>query len=58
MHSLTSALDVGEWSTSHSGHFTPRERASGTHWIEGWVGPRAVRDRVILNEESYDRLGM
>jgi len=22
--------------------FTPRERAPGTHWIGGWVGPRAV----------------
>jgi hypothetical protein len=24
-HSLTSALDVGEWSNSRSGRFTPRE---------------------------------
>jgi hypothetical protein len=41
-HSLTSALDGGEWSPSRSGRFTPRERAPGTHWIRGWVGPRAV----------------
>jgi len=27
---LTSALDVGEWSASRPGHFTP-----GTHWIGG-----------------------
>jgi hypothetical protein len=27
MHSLTSALDRGEWSALHPGHFTPRERA-------------------------------
>jgi hypothetical protein len=25
----------------------PRERASGTHWIGGWVGPRAVLDAVV-----------
>jgi hypothetical protein len=27
----TSALVGGEWSTSHPGHFTPGERAPGTH---------------------------
>jgi len=41
-HSLTSTLDGGEWSASRPRHFTPRERAPGTHWIGGWVGPRAV----------------
>jgi hypothetical protein len=46
-HSLTSALDAGEWSASRSGRFTPRETASGTHWIGGWVGPRAVLDAVV-----------
>jgi hypothetical protein len=30
---LTSALVGGEWSTSRPGHFTPGERAPGTHWI-------------------------
>jgi hypothetical protein len=25
----------------------PRERAPGTHWIEGWVGPRAGLDDVV-----------
>jgi hypothetical protein len=44
---LTSALDGGEWSTSRPGRFTP-----GTHWIEGWLGPRAGLDtmekRLIL----------
>jgi hypothetical protein len=29
----------GEWSASSPGRFTPRERASGTHWIGGWVDP-------------------
>jgi hypothetical protein len=46
-HSLTSALDGGEWSASSPGRFTPRERAPGTHWIEGRVGPRAVLDGVV-----------
>jgi hypothetical protein len=44
---LTSALDGGEWSASRSDRFTPRERAPGTHWIGGWVGPRAVLDTVV-----------
>jgi hypothetical protein len=46
-HSLTSALDGGEWSASCPGHFTPRERAPDTHWIGGWVGPRAVLNAVV-----------
>jgi hypothetical protein len=46
MHSLTSTLDGGEWSASHHSCFTPSERAPGTHWIGGWVGPRAVLDEV------------
>jgi hypothetical protein len=45
-HSLTSALDVGEWSASRPGCFIPRERASGTHWIGGWVDP-TVLDAVV-----------
>jgi hypothetical protein len=45
-HSWTSTLDGGEWSASRPGRFTPRERAPGTHWIGGWVGPRAVLDAV------------
>jgi hypothetical protein len=46
-HCLTSALDGGEWSDSRPGHFTPRETASITHWIGGWVGPRAVLEAVV-----------
>jgi hypothetical protein len=34
-HSLTSALDGGEWSASRPGRFIPRERAPGTRWIGG-----------------------
>jgi hypothetical protein len=47
MHSLTSALDGGEWSASCPGRFIPREGAPGTHWIGGWVGPRAILDAVV-----------
>jgi hypothetical protein len=50
--SLTSALDGGEWSASGPGHFISREGAPGTHWIGGWVGPRAVLDAVLGNEYS------
>jgi hypothetical protein len=38
---LTSAQAGGEWSVSRLGRFTPR-----THWIGGWVGPRAGLDDV------------
>jgi hypothetical protein len=38
---LTSALVGGEWSASGLGHYT-----CGTHWIGGWVGPRADLDAV------------
>jgi hypothetical protein len=47
MHSLTLALEGGEWSASRPGRFTPRERAHGTHWIGGWVGLRAILDVVV-----------
>jgi hypothetical protein len=41
---LTSALVEGEWSASRPCRLIYGERASGTHWIEGWVGPRAGLD--------------
>jgi hypothetical protein len=44
---LTSALDGGQWSASRLGRFTPKERAPSTHWIGGWVGPRAVLDTAV-----------
>jgi len=43
---LTLVLDGGKWSASCPGHFTPEERAPGTHWIGGWVGPTANLDTV------------
>jgi len=44
---LTSELDESEWSASRPGRFTPRERAPGTRWIGGWVGPRAGLDARV-----------
>jgi hypothetical protein len=35
-----------EWSASRAGRFTVEYRATGTHWIGGWVGPRAGLDAV------------
>jgi hypothetical protein len=43
---LNSALAGGEWSASRPIRFTPDERAPGTHWIEGWVDPRAGLEDV------------
>jgi hypothetical protein len=43
-------LDFGtrwEWSASRPGRFTPRERASSTNCIGGWVDPRAGLDAVV-----------
>jgi hypothetical protein len=37
---LTSELVGGEWSASHTCHFTPGRRAPGIHWIGGWLDPR------------------
>jgi hypothetical protein len=31
---------------SRPGRFIPGERARGTHWIGGWVGPRTGLDDV------------
>jgi hypothetical protein len=39
--------DGGEWSVSRTGRFTPREKARRTHWIGGWVSPRAGLDAVV-----------
>jgi hypothetical protein len=44
---MTLALDVGEWSASRPGRFTPSKRAPGIHWAGGWVGPRAVLDTTV-----------
>jgi hypothetical protein len=41
---LNSALAGGEWSASRPGCFTSGERTPDTHWIGGWVDPRAGLD--------------
>jgi hypothetical protein len=33
----------------------PGERAPGTHWIGGWVGPTAVLDAVVKRTISSPR---
>jgi hypothetical protein len=43
---LTSALVGVEWSASRPGPYIARERAPGTPWIGGRVGPRAGLDDV------------
>jgi hypothetical protein len=43
---LMLVLDGGEWSASCPSNFTPRERAATTHWVGGWVGPRAGLDAL------------
>jgi len=43
-------LDIGtkwQWSSLRFGRFIPWERAPGTHWIGGWVGPKAGLDTVV-----------
>jgi hypothetical protein len=54
-HSLTSALDGGEWSASRPARFTPGETAPDTHCIGGWVGPRAVLDAVVKRKIPIPR---
>jgi hypothetical protein len=49
-------LDLGtrcEWSASRAGCIIPRERASDTHWIGGWVGPRAGLDSFDVEDKSF-----
>jgi hypothetical protein len=41
---MTTALVGREWSASRPCRFTPRERASGTHWIRGWVDHKTGLD--------------
>jgi hypothetical protein len=38
---MTSALEGGEWSASHSDRFSPCEGVPSTQFIGGWVGRRA-----------------
>jgi hypothetical protein len=49
--SLASALDGSEWPDSHSGHFSPEEKAHSTNWIGGWVGPEVGMD--VIEKRKY-----
>jgi hypothetical protein len=51
---LISALAGGELSASRPYRFNPGERAPNSHWIGGWVDPRASLDDV---EKSLDYTG-
>jgi hypothetical protein len=53
LHSfLTSALDGGEWLVSRPGRITPEKGIPGTHWIGGWVGPRAGLDFCVEEKNT------
>jgi hypothetical protein len=51
---MTSALDGSEWPESRPGRASPcGQRTHYTHWIGGWVIPRAgldtgVRGKILL----------
>jgi hypothetical protein len=44
--SRTNISTIPGLGTRFPGRFIPRERAPGTLWIGGWVGPRARLDVV------------
>jgi len=48
---LTSALDGGKC-TFTPGCFTSGKRAPGTHWMGGWVSPRAGEDTAMAKNIS------
>jgi hypothetical protein len=52
-HSLTSALEGGEWSASRSGRFTPAKEPPHTHWMGDWVGPSSRLEAVWRRESPY-----
>jgi hypothetical protein len=43
---------ICRWSASRPGNFTPGESATRTHWIGGWVDPRAGLDRDSNSDPS------
>jgi hypothetical protein len=47
------ALDGGERSALQPNCFTRREIAPSTHWIGGWVGPRASLDAVVKRKNPF-----
>jgi len=45
-------INLGTRSALHPGHFANGKRAPGTHWLGGWVGPRAALDTVAKRRNS------
>jgi hypothetical protein len=43
---MYSSIILGLGTRWSPGRFNPGERDRGTHWIRGWVGPRAGLDAV------------
>jgi hypothetical protein len=50
---FTSALNGREWSASRLGRFTPVDTAPVTHFIGGWMGPRAGLDVIIKRKITF-----
>jgi hypothetical protein len=46
LHALFNLGTRWEWSASYFVRLIPGEIVRGTHWIGGWVGPRAGLDAV------------
>jgi hypothetical protein len=57
LHSLTSALDGGERSTSRTGYFIPVQKNPDTNWIGSRVSPRASL-KVVPKTESLSIPGI
>jgi hypothetical protein len=49
---LTSKVVAGERSLSNLAALTMGDKAASTHWIGGWVGPRACLVKILTNESS------
>jgi hypothetical protein len=49
---LILAVVGGEWSASCPGHLVSRERAPGTFWIGGWVGPSVGMYTLVAKEKN------
>jgi len=44
---------MGEWSPSRPGRFTSGDRAPGTQWVGGWVGPGAGMDKAAAKRKNF-----
>jgi len=53
--SLKSTLDGGGWSASSFSYILPGERALGSYWVGGWLGPRVgVNTAVTMRNPSRE----